>query len=762
MAMAKPSASNSHHGRIYACRQCHYFHDLRSMKGHVVARHLELEEAPFFCRVCHLKFLEGADWAKHANSSSHRVRVMVCPSALGQNALGRSGWEFITEGPDWHADRWGAQESKKYFDLTRSVRPQASGYTLKSLLSEVPLTTPPEEEAEPESAEEDEENSYEPLILHVEEWSRHNGEDTTGAGRQVTETEPMEDKAESALEPSKDVAAPTPDGSVPQTVLSEDKAEFAPEPDKVVAPDESGPQTVLLEDEHEATPEPAKVVAPDESSPQTVLSEDKAESAPEPAKVVAPYESGPQTVLLEDKAESAPEPAKVVALDESGPQTVLSEDKAESAPEPAKVVAPYESGPQTVLLEDKAESAPEPAKVVALDESGPQTVLSEDKAESAPEPAKVVAPDESGPQTVPSEDKAEFAPEPDKVVAPDESGPQTVLSEDKAEFARSQTRWWPRTRAARRQSSWRTNMKLPRSQPRWWPRTRAARRQSSRRTRRNLPRSWPRWWPRTRAARRQSSRRTRLNLPRSQPRRWLLRPRTRATQRQSSWRMNMKLPRSQPRWWPRTKVARRQSSRRTSRNLRATRRQSCWRTQCSPRRLPPLWAHTALPQSQPLLLSTQQGLLLHGGLSPSGTGVSPPLPACRREAARTVMSLTWCRPNRPRNSLWKSTRQGSLSWICLERFSPPLPLPRWPPSPVNRNAPWWCKSCPCGHTRSIKSQKTAPSPLKERLTGQYPWSTCRGAAKSSPRLSPRPWSRLSSGLFRKKKRRTSSSPCWRT
>ena len=440
------------------------------MKGHVVARHLELEEAPFFCRVCHLKFLEGVDWAKHANSPSHRVRVMVCPSALGQNALGRSGWEFITEGPDRHAVRWGAQESRKYFDLTRSVRPQASGYTLKSLLSEVPLTALPEEEAEPESAEEDEENSYEPLILHEEEWSRHNGEDTTGAGRLVTEMEPMEDKAESAPEPAKDVAAPTPDGSVPQTVLSADQAEFALEPDKVVAPDESGPQTVLSEDKVESAPEPAKVVALDESGPQTVLSEDKAESAPEPAKEVAapsPDESDTERVLLEDEHEAAPEPAKVVAPDESDPQTVLSEDKVESAPEPAKEVAapsPDESNTERVLLEDEHEAAPEPAKVVAPDESGPQTVLSEDKAESAPQLAKVVAPDESDPQTVLSEDKAESAPEPAKevaapspdesdtetvlledeqeaapepakVVAPDESGPQTVLSEDKAESA---------------------------------------------------------------------------------------------------------------------------------------------------------------------------------------------------------------------------------------------------------------------------------------------------------------------------------------
>ena len=549
------------------------------MKGHVVARHLELEEAPFFCRVCHLKFLEGADWAKHANSPSHRVRVMVCPSALGQNVLGRSGWEFITEGPDRHADRWGAQESRKYFDLTCSVRPQASGYTLKSLLSEVPLTAPPEEEAEPESAEEDEENSYEPLILHEEEWSRHNGEDTTGAGRQVMETEPMEDEAESAPEPAKDVAAPTPDGSVPQTVLSEDQAEFALEPAKVVAPDESGPQTVLSEDKVESAPELAKVVAPDESGPERVLLEDEHEAAPEPAKVVAPDESGPRTVLSEDKVESAPELAKVVALDQSGPQTVLSEDKAESAPEPAKEVAapsPDKSNTERVLLEDEHEAAPEPAKVVAPDESGPQTVLSEDKAESAPEPAKEVAapsPDESDTETVLLEDEHEAAPEPAKVVAPDESGNQTVLSEDKQES--------------------------------------------------------------------ESNTETVLLEDSVQPQ----------------------------------EVA------------------------------PTLGTHCSASESTATPVNPTRPASAPRPVAKRDRSVTP-LPTCWREAAWTVMSLTWCRPNRPRNSRRKSTRRGSLSWICLERFSPPLPLPRWPPSPVNWNAPWRCKSCPCGHPRSIKSQKT--------------------------------------------------------
>ena len=135
----------------------------------------------------------------------------------------------------------------------------------------------------------------------------------------------------------------------------------------------------------------------------------------------------------------------------------------------------------------------------------------------------------------------------------------------------------------------------------------------------------------------------------------------------------------------------------------------------------------------------------------------PPTPTPNPPPTPPQKKIMW-----PRVSRWTQLTGGSLSWIRLERFSPPLPLPRWPPSPVNQNAPWWCKSCPCGHPRSIKSQKTAPSPLKERLTGQYPWSTCRGAARSSPRPSPRPWSRLSSGLFRKKKRRTLSSPCWRT
>ena len=87
---------------------------------------------------CWHKYVQADDWVRHANSNSHRVRVMVCPSPGGQAPLGRGSWTLNLTGPCPDATRWGSQESKRYFELSSRARPGASKYSLADLLATLP------------------------------------------------------------------------------------------------------------------------------------------------------------------------------------------------------------------------------------------------------------------------------------------------------------------------------------------------------------------------------------------------------------------------------------------------------------------------------------------------------------------------------------------------------------------------------------------------------------------------------------------------
>ena len=138
MAFARHPDSSKHRGLVYRCTRCSFFGDQRALQAHVVTRHVPLEEAPYFCRVCHIKYVLADDWVRHANSNSHRVRVMVCPSPGGQTPLGRGSWALSLTGPCPDATRWGSQESKRYFELSSRARPGASKYSLADLLTTLP------------------------------------------------------------------------------------------------------------------------------------------------------------------------------------------------------------------------------------------------------------------------------------------------------------------------------------------------------------------------------------------------------------------------------------------------------------------------------------------------------------------------------------------------------------------------------------------------------------------------------------------------
>ena len=86
-----------------------HFNNLRAIKGRVVKRHLELEEAPYFCWLCHLKCYASEEWVRHANSVAHRLWVMVSPSSVSKNTLGCSSWELNLDGDNPYTTRWGGR-----------------------------------------------------------------------------------------------------------------------------------------------------------------------------------------------------------------------------------------------------------------------------------------------------------------------------------------------------------------------------------------------------------------------------------------------------------------------------------------------------------------------------------------------------------------------------------------------------------------------------------------------------------------------------
>ena len=58
-------------------------HDMRSIKGHVVSRHLPIEDAPFACLVCQVKYADSPSLDKHVLTDVHRARMAFRPDFAG-------------------------------------------------------------------------------------------------------------------------------------------------------------------------------------------------------------------------------------------------------------------------------------------------------------------------------------------------------------------------------------------------------------------------------------------------------------------------------------------------------------------------------------------------------------------------------------------------------------------------------------------------------------------------------------------------------
>ena len=111
--------------RLYGCAHCLYLNEYRGVKGHVVAWHLEVQEAPYYCKLCTVKYVESGPWVNHANSNGHRAKAFFF-LGLVAGALGRTFWEMKMTGERVDACASVTEESNRW-ELQLKMVPEGPG-----------------------------------------------------------------------------------------------------------------------------------------------------------------------------------------------------------------------------------------------------------------------------------------------------------------------------------------------------------------------------------------------------------------------------------------------------------------------------------------------------------------------------------------------------------------------------------------------------------------------------------------------------------
>ena len=237
---------------------------------------------------------------------------MVCPSPLGQTALGRSEWEFWSEGPDAHADRLGAEESKRYLRLTCLFRPQASTYKLADLLHKVPLSTP----ADPSPESDQEESDYEPLILHEVAWREHTP-DTNESPSELSSASTAEISDLPTAPEAAEVLVQDCDHSSQTTAVASDLTAVPVATEVLVEDCNHSPQATVEASDQTTAPEAAQVLVEDHDYSQkaTAGASDQT-TAPEAAQVlVEDHDYSQKATAGASDPPAAPEATEVLMED---------------------------------------------------------------------------------------------------------------------------------------------------------------------------------------------------------------------------------------------------------------------------------------------------------------------------------------------------------------------------------------------------------------------------------------------------------------
>ena len=103
-------------------------HDMRSVKGHVVSRHLPIEDAPFACLVCQVKYADSPSLDKHFLTDVHRACMAFRPDLAGISVR-RQPWTLSIDGMNPDATPLPMADSNQFWTLVASscaLVPEAS------------------------------------------------------------------------------------------------------------------------------------------------------------------------------------------------------------------------------------------------------------------------------------------------------------------------------------------------------------------------------------------------------------------------------------------------------------------------------------------------------------------------------------------------------------------------------------------------------------------------------------------------------------
>ena len=110
------TSRKSHRGPVFRCQMCPWEGDKKGVTWHVISTHREVEEAPYFCRVCPARFVTARVWRKHTSQASHRAKLILRPEQAA-TALGQGGLSVRFEGPESEAVQMDRGYSEKYWML---------------------------------------------------------------------------------------------------------------------------------------------------------------------------------------------------------------------------------------------------------------------------------------------------------------------------------------------------------------------------------------------------------------------------------------------------------------------------------------------------------------------------------------------------------------------------------------------------------------------------------------------------------------------
>ena len=260
---------------------CPWQGDKKGITWHVISTHREVEEAPYFYRVCPARFVTARVWRKHTSQASHRAKLILWLEQVA-SALGQGGPSVRFEGPESEAVQMDKEYSEKYWMLVS----QASATKL--------LETDDEDEDEAPSPAPSNRSTPSPAELNQRPDSgelSHKAEDRPVSAAKVSgKSAPKAEKPEKSVYAAKVSGKSTPKVEKPEKSVSAAKVSVrlipkAEKPEKSVsAAKVSGRSTPKAEKPEKSVAKVSDKSTPKAEKPEKSVAKVSDKSTPRPEK----------------------------------------------------------------------------------------------------------------------------------------------------------------------------------------------------------------------------------------------------------------------------------------------------------------------------------------------------------------------------------------------------------------------------------------------------------------------------------------------